>query len=89
MTYRIILHPDAKESLDEMDKSVRLQILKKIHQLERDDLTSRHLKHGLPFFVEEPGQYRICFTIDEAEKTKTVWFAGDHKQYQKWFSSLK
>ena len=83
MAYKIVLHSEAKKALDCLDKAVKLQILKKLVQMEREDLKSRHLKKGLAYFVEEAGQYRICFS--QEEKTRKVWFIGNHKQYRKWY----
>ena len=58
-------------------------ILKKIQKL-MQPLVHRHLKHGVPYFVEEVGGNMILFQIDGNEKTKTIRFVGDHKQYEKW-----
>lgn len=60
----------------------RERIWKKILQLKTLQKI-RHLKHGLPFFVLETGQYRICF--EEKDKIRRVMFAGNHKQYEKWY----
>ena len=66
-----------------MDKAQQERIWKKIQSL-KTRLGARHLKKGLPFFVVETGQYRICF--EEKEKVRLVMFAGTHKQYEKWLS---
>lgn len=65
-----------------LDFSEKEKIWKKIQQLKMLE-KARHLKHGLPFFVLETGQHRICF--EEKQKTRTIMFAGNHKQYQKWY----
>ncbi|MCX6802488.1 MAG: hypothetical protein NT067_05265 [Candidatus Diapherotrites archaeon] len=64
-----------------LDKTEQERIWKKIQQLKALE-KARHLKHGLPFFVLETGQYRVCFS--EENKTRTILFAGNHKQYEKW-----
>ena len=64
-----------------LDGFEREKIWKKIQQLKRLQ-KARHLKHGLPFFVLEAGQYRICF--EEKQGARTIMFAGNHKQYEKW-----
>lgn len=65
------------------DKRIKLQILKKISQLMT---TSSHRRlHQSKFCVEEVGQYRICFIIEEETKTKYIHFIGNHKQYEKWY----
>lgn len=69
-----------------MDSAERNRIWKKIQQLKL--LTkARHLKRGLPFFVAESGQYRICFKQEES--IRTIYFAGNHKQYEKWCQSME
>ncbi len=65
-----------------IDKQEKERLWKKIIQLKTIE-KARHLKHGLPFFVLESGQYRICF--EEKEKTRIIMFAGNHKQYEKWY----
>jgi len=81
--YDVLFEEEAERTLGKMDKSVRQRILKKAIQLESDDSTSRHLRHGLPYFVEEVGGYRIAFAI--RDKQKLVLFVGDHKQYERWY----
>ena len=39
------------------------------------------------FYFVETGQYRIAIKINEKEKTKTIHFAGNHKQYENWFKT--
>ncbi|MFH1443565.1 MAG: hypothetical protein ABIG96_06025, partial [Candidatus Micrarchaeota archaeon] len=67
-----------------LENALRIMIAKKMEQMEREGLVSRHLKFGKPFFVEEIGQYRLCFKIDEKMKVKTIIFIGDHKEYERW-----
>jgi len=67
-----------------LDNSEKEKILKKTGQLSNLK-SARHLKHGVPNFVVESGQYRICFR--EESKTRFVLFAGNHKQYEKWLKS--
>ncbi len=67
-----------------LDNSEKGKILKKIEQLSTLK-TARHLKHGVPNFVIESGQFRVCFR--EESKTRFVLFAGNHKQYEKWLKN--
>lgn len=87
MPYSVKFEPDAEAQFLALDNSIRIQIAKKLKQLMRDDFKSRHLKHGSPFFVEEIGQYRIGFYIEEDKKEKWIFFVGDHKEYEKWCNS--
>lgn len=85
--YKIEFESDVEESYTALDKSMRYQIDKKLSKMERDDLVSRHLRHGLPIFVEEVGQYRIAFKVREDLKQKRIVFIGDHKAYDRWYTT--
>ena len=87
MKYKVKLKPRAENNFSKLDKSNRKIILKKLLQLETK-ATSRHLKRGLSFFVEEVKQYRIAFKVDEKVKIKDIYFIGTHKQYEKWYMEL-
>lgn len=70
-----------------MDNSTQIKIYKKILQLKKP-LKGRHLKFGVPCFVEEVGQYRIVYKqLDELQIRKII-FVGDHKQYEQWYKSV-
>ena len=68
-----------------MDSTEQKRIWKKIQRL-KTLVKVRHLKQGIPIFVVESGQHRICFR--EKEKTREILFAGNHKQYQKWYKQF-
>ncbi len=85
MAYDVIFDDEAKEDYWALDYSVRLRIEKKLLQLGRVDLTSRHLRHGSPHFVAEVGQYRIAYKILDDRMIKRVMFVGDHKAYERWY----
>jgi mRNA-degrading endonuclease RelE of RelBE toxin-antitoxin system len=85
MNYLVELEKLPRKQLKKIDKSEKTKILKKLIQLEKEN-PARHLEKGLPFFVVEVGQYRICFEL--TEKKKKVYFIGNHKEYEKWYSKL-
>ena len=89
MPYQVIVETEAKERFLALDNSVRIKILKKLKQMEIEDLQSRHFKHGIPVFIEEVGQFRIIFKLKGELKEKRVMFIGDHKEYEKWYKSQK
>ncbi len=66
-----------------LDKSMKVRVWKKIQQL-KGSVPSRHLKKGLDFHVSEIGQYRLCYKIDDNKMAKTIYFVGNHKDYEKW-----
>lgn len=61
---------------------LRKRVWKKILQI-RSGLPGRHLRYSVDFFVEEVGQYRICYHQDENNKLRTIYFTGKHKDYDK------
>ncbi len=84
MNFRVLLHEDAANALFKLDASMRERLIKRIARM-REEPSGRHMKHGLDFFVEEAGQYRIVYTCDG--ETKTIYFIGKHKAYEEWYSS--
>ena len=84
--YAVEFAPGWREYFDKLDTSVQARVFKKIRQLETG-FPGRHLKHGLDFFVEEVGGFRIAYKSDEALKIRKIYFAGSHKDYEKWYKS--
>ncbi|MEW5996241.1 MAG: hypothetical protein AB1657_01455 [Candidatus Micrarchaeota archaeon] len=76
-----------EEYFGKLPSEIKVRILKKIEQI-KQGLPGRHLHHGVPIFVEEVGQYRICYSQDEKRKTRKIYFAGDHKDYEKWIRKI-
>jgi hypothetical protein len=65
-------------------QNIRKRIAKKLEAL-KADREFRHMRFGLPYFVLEINQYRVCFY--ERECTRTLLFVGNHKEYEKWYLS--
>lgn len=84
--YTILFDPDWDEHFQKLDRSVQTRIVKLINKL-KGDVPARHLKHGLPYYAIELGQYRICFKIDKEKMAKILYFVGDHKDYERWYRS--
>ena len=87
MAFAVLFEKNAERQFLDLEKPVRERIAKKLRQLENDEFGSRHLKHGLPFFVEEVGQFRIAFKERADLGQKRVIFVGNHKDYEKWYKS--
>jgi mRNA-degrading endonuclease RelE of RelBE toxin-antitoxin system len=81
--YKIEYHEDWDRFFCKLHPEIQNRIWKKIQQI-KDGLPGRHLEHGLPFFVEEVGQHRICYVEDKPRNIRLICFAGDHKDYDKW-----
>ena len=81
--YAIKFHKGWDIYFSKLEVVMKKRVMKKILQLQYD-ISARHLKQGLPFYVVELGQYRLCFTTDKKTGTKTLFFVGNHKEYEKW-----
>ena len=85
MMFAIHFQEDAERNLLMLDASTRERILKRIDRM-RNEPPGRHMKHGLPYFVEEAGQYRIVYELEG--NLKNIYFVGDHKSYERWYKKL-
>ncbi len=72
-----------------LDASIKLKIKKKILQLKKQNKKRRHLRFGVPYFVEEIGQYRVIYNLDEIKKEITILFLGKHKNYENYLKKLE
>jgi len=86
MTFEIEMHADAREVLLELDLAIKARILKRMERM-RHELRSRHMMHGIDFFIAEAGQYRIAYKI--SGNTKIVFFIGKHKDYEDWYEKRR
>lgn len=87
MPYALRFRPGWDVFFEKMDQSIQRIIWKKI-QKQVDETPLRHLRHGIMYYVLEIGQHRVAISINEKEKTKEIQFAGNHKQYEKWYRNL-
>ncbi len=69
-----------------LGQSVQERISKKILQL-KTGIRGRHLKHCPPYFVEEVGGYRIVYKSGDSSGIRKSYFAGSHKDYEKWYNA--
>jgi mRNA-degrading endonuclease RelE of RelBE toxin-antitoxin system len=79
---------DWKDFFKELPEDMKTRVVKKIKRI-LEGLPGRHLGHGLDYFVEEIGQYRICYQSFEDKKVRRFYFVGKHKQYEKWYGGRK
>ena len=75
--------PKWKERFARLPEDLKGRVVKKMKQI-LGGLPGRHLRFGVDFFVEEVGQYRICYKSYEDRKVRRFYFVGDHKEYEKW-----
>lgn len=79
--YAVLLTDEALITLNKLDKPVRERIKKRLIAL-RILRPARTLKKHPEVWVLEIGNYRVLYLIDKA-KTRTVFFIGDHKEYER------
>jgi len=85
--YGILYSERAVETLKKMDKSISEKIRKKIDALAVRAPT-RALKKHPDVLVLEFGQHRVLYLMDAGKKTKTIFFVGDHKEYEKKYGKM-
>lgn len=86
MTFELKYAPGWDVHFAKFDKSIKLLVWNALGRLETKE-KARHLHNGLPYLVEEAGQYRITFKQDNNARVREIYFVGDHKQYEKWLRS--
>ena len=82
--FRIDFRPGWDRHFKDFDKTLQQRIIAKFKQM-KQPLPARGL-HTTRYKVEEVGGYRIAFIQDDENRVKHVHFAGNHKQYEKWYS---
>lgn len=73
------------KQLRALDKGIKAKLKKKLEKV-KTEKKRRHLKAGFPYFVEEVGQYRIVYSLVDQEIL--LLFVGDHKEYERYYSSI-
>jgi len=81
------IREQAFDDLSEMDNTTYLFFLKRVTKIAQIP-PRRHMKFGMPFNIEEIGQGRIVYWIEE-DKLFIIRCFADHKDYQKWYRSKK
>lgn len=85
--YSAIYDEEWPEYFDRLSNEMKERTTKKIKKI-LEYPYKRHLQKGAKFFVGEIGQNRIIYRIFEQDKTVKFYFAGDHKEYEKWFEKF-
>ncbi|MCX6775942.1 MAG: type II toxin-antitoxin system RelE/ParE family toxin [Candidatus Micrarchaeota archaeon] len=80
--YDVLLTDEALISLNRLDKPMRERVKKKLERLSTLRPARTLKKHG-DVWILEIGDYRALYLIDKSAKTRTVFFIGDHKEYEK------
>ena len=90
MTYKIEFKNKADEDFLKIDGNLRKFFSKHLEKVATMP-PRRHLKHGLPFFVEEvTKQASLVYELeDETQTLFVVRCFALHKDYEKWYQSFK
>lgn len=81
--YSLEFDPIWRRYFEPLPEDLKERIAKKIKRI-LEGLPGRHLRYGVDFFVEDVGQYRICYKSFEDKKIRRFYFVGDHKEYEQW-----
>ncbi len=88
LSFKIEYSPNFFDSLDEFPKDLQKRFIKKIEKVKQEDISRKHLKYGLPYFVEKiTTSARLIYKIEG----KTLIFIDcfkSHKDYEKWISKI-
>ena len=82
---KVDISEDALRDLKKMDKVQLLLFGEHIDKI-ADKSPGRHLKHGVPFYVEVVGQGRIVYQFINDTIFVLRCFAS-HKDYEKWYKT--
>ena len=78
----------ALSDLEKMDNSTRKQFINHVEKI-LESSHQRHMRFGLPFYVEEvTRQARLVYNFEAGELFIVRCFAT-HKEYEKWYKSYK
>lgn len=80
--YEVLLTDEALVVLNTLDKPVRERVKKKLEALSTLRPARTLRKHG-DVWVLAIGDYRALYLIDKSARTRTVFFIGNHKEYEK------
>jgi mRNA-degrading endonuclease RelE of RelBE toxin-antitoxin system len=82
---KVDIGEQAIADLQKMDRAQLVLFGKHIDKI-ADNPSGRHMKHGMPYFVEEVGQGRIVYRVVKDTVFVLRCFAS-HKEYEKWYKS--
>ena len=85
---KIVFTDQSIKDLDDMDNSTYLLFEKHITKMMTTP-PRRHLRNGLPYFVEEVGGGGIiCLADNSSDTIHIVRCFVTHKEYEKWYSGF-
>lgn len=80
---KVIFDEDVWRDLKHIDRSQLVLFYDHVKKIASKP-PGRHLKHGMPFYIEEVGQGRIVYRVVNDTIFVIRYFAS-HKEYEKWY----
>lgn len=87
MSFKILLHPKAKEFLEKVDEKSKRRFKNKIKELMSHADKGKRLKYS-NFWSLRVGDYRVIYEVDEEKKRVIILFIGHRKNVYDDFSKL-
>ena len=78
----VLLTDEALAALNRLDKALRERVKKKLGALSALR-PARTLRKHPDVWVLEIGDFRALYLIDKTARTRTVFFIGNHREYEK------
>ena len=82
--YNAIFDEEWPDYFNKLDNQIKERIAKKIKKI-LEHPQKRHLTGNAKYFVDEAGQHRIVYRVFESSNEAKFYFAGNHKEYEKWY----
>ncbi len=85
----IDFYDDSREEFLRLDNSLKIIFKKRMLKLQEEFIHQRHLRHGVPYYVEDvTKQARLVYEIEN----ETIWIIhcfATHKEYERWLSQFR
>jgi mRNA-degrading endonuclease RelE of RelBE toxin-antitoxin system len=82
--FKATFHKNWPEYFNKLDSQIKEHTAKKIQKI-LEHPQKRHLSGSAKYFVDEIGQYRILYMVFEEKQEVRFYFAGNHKEYERWY----
>ncbi|MFH0906463.1 MAG: hypothetical protein V1824_03945 [archaeon] len=78
-----------EKEYNKLDLFLRKKIYNKALELLEPDISRKHLKYGLPYFVLKIDKSsRLIYNL-ESNKVICIKYFNTHKEYEKWFKTYR
>lgn len=89
MSFKISYTPVFFKSLDNLPFELKKRFIKNIEKIKKEDISRKHLKYGLLYFVEKiTSSSRMIYKIEGNHLIFVICFQS-HKDYEKWYKNIK